>query len=388
MISLPNKSHCCGCAACAQICPRQCITMKADAEGFLYPELDSESCVQCGLCETVCPITVDRSDRTDQTAAFAAHAKDQSLREASSSGGIFSLLAQQILEQGGVVFGAAFDRDYSVHHIMIDQAEDLSKLQGSKYLQSRIGDTYKQAKTALEAGKWVLFSGTPCQTAGLKSYLRKPYERLYLVDIICHGVPSPKVWQYYLSWQKANYGNDIRRISFRDKRSGWKRFSMAIDFCDYRAYSKDLSNDPYLQVFLRDVCLRPSCYNCAFKGTPRMADITLADAWGVQNWMPQMDDDRGTSVVLIHSRQGKQLWNEISSKVLARSCDMDAVMNNNAAYARSALPHPKREQFFNALNCGASMESLEKISRKPWYQKVVSIPKRFVKKLAKCLGYT
>lgn len=245
MINIEDKKECCGCSACVQRCPKQCIVMKEDEEGFLYPVVDKEVCIDCGLCEQVCPVLRQREER-EPLEVYAAFNKNEEVRMQSSSGGIFTALAEPIIKEGGVVFGARFNEDWEVVHDYVETVEGLSAFRGSKYVQSRIGCTFSQAEQFLKQGRKVLFSGTPCQIAGLKLFLRKEYENLLSVDFICHGVPSPGVWRQYLNEFIVYQGNkkkisffpskpiilnsirDISRIEFRNKRLGWKKYSFAL----------------------------------------------------------------------------------------------------------------------------------------------------------------
>lgn len=386
MIKIGKKEDCCGCGACAQHCPKGCITMIADEEGFLYPDVDQGQCVSCGLCVSACPILNQRKPNTDQQiSAYAAYSKEKKLREESSSGGIFSVLASWILEQNGVIFGAAFDDDFSVRHMMIESMDDLSKLRGSKYVQSVIGDTYHDAKTQLESGRVVLYSGVGCQIAGLKTYLGKEYDNLYTVDVLCHGTPSPKVWQKYLSEQEKAYGSKTAEVFFRNKETGWKNYSVAISFDNGKRYARVNREDSYMRLFLNDVCLRPSCSACRFKGIPHLSDITLGDAWGIENTMPRMDDDKGTSVVLIQSKKGHELWEKLQSSMCVQLGDVDVLLPPGADSRRCVPAHPNRSKFFEALNAGADVEHLLRLTRKSFFRRCLSFGKRSLKKIQKIL---
>ncbi len=344
---LDAKEKCCGCGACANICPKGCIAMAADEEGFLYPQVDEAVCVQCGLCKSVCPVlqgTVEQD--TDGPRAFAAYNKDEQIRAASSSGGVFTLLAQQVLSDGGVVFGAAMSADQrTVRHIMVDGMEGLAALRGSKYVQSQMGACYTQAKEALEAGKAVLFSGTPCQIEGLRGFLKKDDPKLLCVDLICHGAPSPKVWDAYVRHQEARAGSKVKRVFFRDKRRGWKYFSMALEFENGKVYSKDLEKDLFMEVFLKDLCLRPSCYGCAFKKLHRVSDLTLADFWGCRKVCPELNDDRGLSLVLAHSKKGEAALERAKAQMVVREVDRSAALSNNPSMVCSVERPAGRDAF-------------------------------------------
>lgn len=381
MIGISKKENCCGCGACAQVCPKWCITMKPDEEGFLYPAVNQHLCVNCGLCEKVCPILNKKSDETGPVAAFAAYTKDADVREASSSGGIFSVLAQQILDQKGVVFGAAFAEDFSVHHVMIERGEDLNLLRGSKYVQSQIENTYQEARQVLQKGRPVLFSGVACQIAGLKEFLGKEYDNLYTVDVLCHGVPSPKVWSRYVRERELQSNAKTVSAAFRSKRQGWKQYSMEFAFENGAQYAQVLSQDTYMRSFLSNICLRPSCHSCRFKDIPRVSDLTIGDAWGIQHHMPHMDDDRGTSVVLVHSEKGSRLWAEVAPQLHVQQGQLDVLLPPTADSRKSVKKHPNRARFFAALDRDADMDALVKLTKKPFLRRILSAGKKCWKRL-------
>ncbi len=381
MLKLKRKQDCCGCSSCAQVCPKNCISMTVDAEGFLYPRIDESSCIHCRKCEAACPILTKQATSLSAPASYAAYAHDDGLRSVSSSGGIFSLLALWVLRQNGVVFGAAFAEDHSVHHIMIDCEEDLPLLQGSKYVQSRIENTYTEARQQLEQGKTVLFSGVACQIAGLRAFLKKDWENLYTVDVLCHGVPSPKVWELYLARQKQNYGSEISGISFRNKAEGWKDFSMELAFRNGETYRQTLHTDPYMQYFLSDICLRPSCYSCQFKELPHPSDLTLGDAWGIEGWMPEMDDDRGTSLVFVNTPAGQVCWDAIQNSLRMQSGETDVMLPPSADSRHPVVEHINRNRFLASVNSQASLEQLQRLTHRTFFLRVCSFTKRKLKKL-------
>lgn len=349
MIQITKKNDCTGCHACIAICPAKCIAMERDSEGFIYPRVDGVKCINCGLCEQVCPVIAPLvSTPYPQQQAYVAINQDEAIRLASSSGGVFTLLAKWIIERGGIVFGAAFNESFEVVHIGVESVSDLDALRGSKYVQSRIGDCYLQAKEQLEAGRLVLFTGTPCQIAGLKAFLQKDHDNLYCQDIICHGVPSPMVWADYVDFRQKNLSAPVRRIAFRRKDDGWKRYSVA--FATHRAteYRKTLDQDFFMRGFLANLYLRPSCYDCHFKTLNRDCDITLADFWGIQKVLPEMDDDKGTSLVWINSAKGKNLWEAISKELKTQEVSLQEAVSYNSAAVKSCLLPEKRDAFFNA----------------------------------------
>lgn len=383
MIEIKNKKDCCGCYACYNICPKECITMESDNEGFWYPKIDKNKCINCNLCEKVCPIInlIKRAD--SKKIAYAAMNKDEQIRIKSSSGGIFSILAEYIIKNNGVVYGAGFDEDFNIKHKRILYSTDLDLLRGSKYVQSSIGDIYKQVKNDLESNKQVLFTGTPCQIEGLRSYLRKEYINLVTMDFICHGVPSPLVWKKYLEEMKKSKRENIKNIYFRNKDIGWKVFSLKIIF-DEKVYINDLSNDLFMKGFLQDVYLRPSCYSCKFKKINRVSDITVADFWGIENILSKMDDDKGTSLIVIHSEKGKQLFGELSEKMILNEVDLNEAIKYNPSMIKSVKYNEKRNSFFAELSSGKELTDLirkyTKISfAKRVKNKIKSIIKRLIR---------
>lgn len=351
MIKIENKALCCGCHSCAQACPRGCITMAADEEGFLYPKVDESRCIDCGLCQRVCPVLTAEADAVDKLPlAFAAMNKEEAVREESSSGGVFSLLADQVLAQGGVVFGAAWDVDFqNVRHIGVETPAELGKLRGSKYLQSAVDGCYSQAEAALKQGRKVLFTGTPCQIEGLHRFLRAPYENLLCVDLVCHGVPSPAVWRVYLEECQKAQGAPASRVCFRDKTTGWKEYCVTLEFRNGKKQSLPVTREPYMAAFLRNACLRPSCTQCPFKKKNRVSDLTLADFWGIREVCPQMDDDRGTSLVLVHSPAGKAAWEAICGALRWEAVDAEAALRENPSAVRASADHENRRVFLESL---------------------------------------
>ena len=353
MISITEKENCTGCYGCTSICPKACITMESDHEGFWYPVVDHDQCIQCGMCIEVCPILQAPSEKNQEEPdpqAYAAYNMDGMTRLESSSGGLFTLIAEEILEAGGVVFGARFDDKFNVVHGYVEQKDGLGEFRGSKYVQSKIGESYRQVRSFLQEGRLVLFTGTPCQISGLKHYLGWEHDNLFCQDIVCHGVPSPKAWQNYVSYRENRADSPARRIAFRRKDRGWKRYSVSFTFNDDTEYRQILHQDLYMQAFLKDICLRPSCHACHFKTVHRDSDITLADFWGIQNVLPEMDDDKGTSLVIVHSPKGEELMDQIHERVVTREIDVWSGIKYNPAMTGSARRHPGREEFFARLD--------------------------------------
>lgn len=325
--------------------------MKEDADGFLYPDINVERCVNCKACQKVCPILKEkRTEKVYTPTAYAAYCKDNLIRANSSSGGVFTLLALKILEQGGVVFGAAMTQDgKAVHHISINSPENIGMLQGSKYVQSQIGNCFRDAKYYLDSGKKVLFSGTPCEIEGLKSFLSKEYSNLACVDVVCHGCPSPNIWRKYIASINRKCASEVTKVNFRNKSSGWKKYTFSVGFSNGDLYEQNHSDNLYMKVFLSDLCLRESCYECKFKKKNRLSDITLADFWGSESVCPEMDDDKGLSFVTIHSLKGINLFHEISPKLVFKKIDYEKAVAHNRSMLKSAKKNIFRGLFLRGI---------------------------------------
>ncbi len=366
MIKIIDKEKCSGCHACATACPKNCISMERDEEGFLYPIVDEDKCVNCGLCEKSCPI-IERNPISKKPSAYAAISKNEEIRLQSSSGGVFTAIATKVILDGGVVFGAAFDSSFNVHHIFVESEEELSRLRGSKYVQSTIGNTYKQAKEMLDSGRFVYFTGTPCQIEGLLKYLGKKYENLLTSDIVCHGVPSPMVWQSYL---RSKSDSCVKYASFRDKSEGWGNYSVVISFENSPEYKALASNDMYIRAFLSDLCLRPSCYACAFKSKNRASDLTLADFWGINKIMPELNDNKGISLLLVHTSKGAEMLEKVSSKISIHNVDIDNALTYNPSSKKSVEKPGNRDKFMKAVNSNNFDIIVDKYSKPTFVQKV------------------
>lgn len=376
MICIKKKSECCGCYGCVNVCPRQCINMKIDNEGFWYPEVDKEECIDCNLCKKVCPvITTPRKEEFDSI-AYACKNKNEKVRLKSSSGGVFSNLYEHVINNGGVVFGAAFNDSFEVEHMQAIKLKECEKFRGSKYVQSKIGETYKSAKRHLDEGKIVLFSGTQCQIKGLNLFLSKKYENLIAIDIVCHGVPSPLVFDIYKKNLKNEYNSEIKGITFRDKRNSWKNYRYKITFNNEKVDDRLFTDNIYSKGFLSDLYLRPSCYSCKAKNFTSSSDITLADYWGVQNKHPEFDDDKGVSLILVNSEKGEFVLNEISDCIEFMNTDLDYAISKNPCILRPVKYNDKREVFFKNLN----NENLEELIYK--YTKTILITK--IRNKVKC----
>lgn len=361
-MDLCKTELCTGCAACANACPKRCIQMKADTEGFLRPVVDAAQCVDCGACQRACPI-LHPVACDNKTVAYAAIHKDESIRMESTSGGVFSLLCQWIFDRGGIVFGAAYANDFSVEHRCVRSMDELTILRTAKYAQSRIGNSFQDVKQYLNDGKWVLFSGTPCQVGGLRAFLGKEYERLVLVDLVCHGVPSPAVWSQYIDYRSKidALGAAPTTINLRSKETGWLGYSVNFGYDSGVHYSVKRSEDPFMRCFVGNLCLRPSCYDCQFKGISRASDFTLGDYWGVWSQLPDYNDGKGTSLVLLHSDKAKVTWKEIASQMRYREVNPEMAVSENPSAIQSSTPHPYREVFMARYMQEGFMELVDEL---------------------------
>ena len=349
MINIVNNSDCCGCAACYSICPKNCISMVSDKEGFLYPKVNEEICIDCGLCEKVCPELNPVKEVVVPQKAFLVQHKDDQIRKESTSGGAFTAIAEYILNEGGVVFGVGYDDNFKVVHKYVEKVEDLRLFRNSKYVQSEIGDTFKQVKVFLKQERLVCFSGTPCQIEGLKKYLNKENQNLITVDVVCHAVPSPFVWDKYLQLHGVNSSN-TDDVLFRDKGLyGYKYSVMSIYNNNNIQYSNGVETDVMLRAFFSDICDRPSCYDCTFKKRHRVCDLTIWDCFSVDKFAKELDD-KGTTRILTHTAKGNSILTKISDRVLVKEIDVEKAVNGVREMVESVSKHPKRKIFFEDLS--------------------------------------
>lgn len=349
-INITSKEDCCGCTACANACPKSAIFMKADNEGFLYPTIDKDKCIDCGLCKKVCPVLNGKNINEFKQKAFLFQIKNEDIRNDSTSGGFFSSIGEYVINHNGVVFGAAFDSNFKVGHVYASKIEDLRKFRKSKYVQSNLNDSFKNVKNFLDDDKYVLFSGTPCQIAGLKKYLIKDYEKLITVDIMCHSVPSPLYFELYKKFilKKMNAKN-IKSINFRDKGKYGYKYSMMTIETDNGKYSEGIDTDPYLRAFFCDYSVRPSCYNCKFKTQKRVSDITIWDCFNISEIDKSFDDDKGTTRILIQSSKGQKIINELKN-VKLKEIEVSVAINKVKEMTNSVRYNAQRNNFFNDIN--------------------------------------
>lgn len=402
-----DKVECCGCAACVQACPKSCLSMKMDEEGFLYPIKDEQTCIDCGLCDKVCPLKkqLGKSQCKD---VYAVMNLDELERMASSSGGVFIKLAKEVIRQHGIVFGAVLDENCEAHHVAVSSERLLAPMLGSKYLQSRIGDVYKETLSYLKENRLVLFTGSPCQIKGLYAFLRNnEYDNLITMDFLCHGVPSPGVWKRYF---EENIVGDERKpplaevgknsvlnsslnatfpigdVKFRDKfESGWKKFrfvvrQMSASKADQNTVllSEIYYDNPYMKGFLSDLYLRPSCYECRCKNGVSHSDITIGDYWGVKEVDKELDDDKGVSIVMLNSDKGQKIFSRLNGLHL-KEISLDNAKRLNGGFCEHTIPHPKRSLFFKLINeKGYRVDkAVEKCLKRTVWDKIMSRLKMF-----------
>lgn len=365
MIQINNLIDCCGCNACGDACVFNAIIFKTDIEGFWYPEVNMDKCTNCGLCEKVCPIInikkLKKNDYEIPIKTFAAINKKMIIRWDSTSGGVFSALAEGIYEQGGYVGGALYNKDFSVSGFISNDPKDLKRLRGSKYLQSNNEGFFCSVKEAINTGKEVLVCGTPCQMAALRSFLSKDYANLVIVDFICRGVNSPKVYRKYLDSLEIKYNSTIVDVKAKNKELGWRNLTRKVTFANGDIYYGVLMDDDYRRGYHTNVFCRPSCYECKFKGLPRIADISLGDFWGIEKVDPNLDNNVGTSTILINSDRGKSYFNHIKDKLQLKETQFEATFGGNAALFRSIEPAKiDRKKFFEELDS----DTFDNVSKK------------------------
>lgn len=369
MIHITDKKNCCGCSACVQRCPKQCISLTEDEEGFLYPYVNEESCVECGLCEKICPI-LNPQEETFPLQVIAAKNTNTEERLGSSSGGLFLPLAKSIINEGGIVFGADYDSNWEVHHVGVENISGLYALMMSKYLQSRIENTYKEAEKFLKCGRKVMFVGTPCQIAGLHGFLRhKVYPNLLTIDVVCHGAPSPGVWRQYL----AETYSEEEFIKSRLKAAAGKNTVLLSDI-HY--------DNVYMKGFLSNLYLRPSCHDCKCKDGKHHSDISLGDFWGIDKFNPSFDDDKGVSLVLINTPKGKEFLQKVKMEKWESSYAL--VSRANGGFSPYAWLNPKRSLFFKLIWQGATVRQAVAICLHiPLYRRVIRKAKMLTKAAVK-----
>ncbi len=319
-----KKEKCCGCGACAEKCPEGAIQMLQDREGFDYPKIDKLACTDCGICVAVCPLKRNEKIKC-QNFYFGAQAEKNQIRYSSSSGGIFSILAQYVIRRKGVVYGAGYDEHMNIRHRGVENQDQLEQIKKTKYVQSDMEGIYRSIEYDLIKNKWVLFCGTPCQTQALIFFLNKKYERLIAVDLVCYGVPSPGVWKRYVKYLEHKHMGKMADFSFRDKRNA-DNGSMISYKINGKEYVDSIHKDIYCRLYFRNCIMRPSCHQCKFCTVDRNSDFTIGDFWNIGNVRPDIDDGMGTSLVIVHSMQAMKIWDEIKEELHWFACEKEDVL--------------------------------------------------------------
>ena len=339
--------------ACASVCQKNAIRPLEDEHGFIHPQVDEAQCINCGKCARVCPAIIQNKYKQTR-AIYACWQLDEKKRFEATSGGAFMTIAEKFVADGGAVYGAAFEEDYVVKHIRVDNSENLTKLRGSKYVQSVTYGIFESVKKDLQSGIKVLFSGTPCQVSALKNYLGKDNEKLYTIDIVCHGVPSPKVYREYLSYIEEKYCEGIDSINFRYKKPSWSVFSMKIHFIDGRKYVANKFKDPFLYFFLAgggDLTLRKSCFQCRFTSPERVGDITLGDFWGIKaEHYSQRGIEKGVGLVLLNSEKGCELFDVIKNQLYIEKRNWEDAHRSNKSFSSPWSQPARFDEFWNYYN--------------------------------------
>ena len=350
-VSIIEKNKCFGCSYCSQCCPKNAVAMEVDSEGFLFPKIDSKKCIDCGLCVKKCPSLSPVSKSNFEQECFSAVYTDKEVLEKSASGGAFAGFALKILDEGGSVFGCAYDDDLNAVQIRIDLPEKLSRLQGSKYVSSDSKQTFIEAKTVLDSGKKVLYSGRPCQIAGLLKFLGKEYENLITVDLVCHGVPSQLLFSKYLEWLGKKTGGTIIYYGFRDKDiGGWSCGGKFKTKTKTKTKTMEASCDPYYASFLRGETYRLSCYECPFANTERIGDLTVCDFWGVEKFYPEIDTKNGVSGIIVNSQKGKKLLEKCSASFSIKKISIDELkMQNTNLNNPTPMPEKRKTVYQDCL---------------------------------------
>ena len=361
MIVIKDKEKCCGCNACQQICPQHCIRMEADEQGFLYPFVDEVACVNCHLCENVCPVLNRYTQKDAPICSYLAKTKDDTIRVASSSGGVFTVLATHVLDKGGVVFGVRFDKRWMTVYDYTETKDKLCFFRGSKYVQACPHKAYNDVLRFLKEGRLVLFTGTPCFISGLNHFLKKKYDNLLTLDVVCHSIPSPKVWSYYISEIEKTNKAKVSYVTFRDKSNGWTNYSIRLEFEDEqknkRSFVETHDDNVYMRGFLHDLYTRPSCSECPARNYTSGSDITIADAWDINKYHPEKNDEEGISHILINTEKGNIFLEQIKDLLICEKIDYSEVepYTMHAPITKSSSAHPYRKVFYKKILSGSEM---------------------------------
>lgn len=360
-INETNKKHCCGCTACESVCHKKCISMQTDNEGFKYPVVDKTKCVNCRLCEKVCPI-LNKTHNVFPNTAYVVRNKNSEIVRSSTSGGAVTAFSKEIINNGGIVFGGAFDGNFYVKHTYAETESELSKFRSSKYVQSDMGTTFTEVKQQLDNGKFVMFTGTPCQVEGLQNYLRKPYDNLFTIDFVCRAVPSPLVWEKYREFMEKKFGSEITYANFREKTYGYHSANLTFRFANGKKSIENTNTDYMLKSFFKGICSRPSCYDCKFREPGRVSDLTVFDCWNITRYVNGLaDDDKGYTAVIIQSTKGAKLFEKAKHNLIVYPADPKLLLENDGHMAmENPKYHKNRKEYFEMLNNGYNIEQVVK----------------------------
>lgn len=369
MITIEDKIKCCGCTACANVCPNHCIEMNPDFEGFVYPVADVSKCVNCNLCKKVCPILNGIKITSTMPVGIFMQNKDKDALKNSTSGGFFDVLCKYATDKGGYIVGVMYDEHFMTIHNIAETYEESFAFRGSKYAQSKLGDIFSKVKYLLDNSKLVVFSGTPCQVAGLKSFLRKEYEKLITVDLVCRSIPSPLLWQKYLDWQKKQYHSDIDSVNCRSKTYGYHSGSLVIRFKNGKKYSGSNRIDLYMKSFHRNVCSRPSCYECKFKTISRCSDFTMFDCWYPEKLTGgfEKDNDKGYTNVFIHTQRGTAIFDKVRDRIHYYSIEISEALNFTGEMMEKSIYKPaERDIFYKKLESDQFEKAINRFVSVSW----------------------
>lgn len=344
-VGMRKKSQCCGCGACMAVCARHAIRMAEDWEGIPYPQIDQKKCIHCGQCEAVCPLERQSQEKreTRERKYLGAQAKEDPLRFTSSSGGVFPVLARQVLLEGGVVFGAVMGKEGRVFHRGIEDVCELPQVQKTKYVQSDLQGCYSKIARYVKAGRQVLFTGTPCQCQAVKRYLGKEYENLLLADLVCYGAPSPGIWRSYVKELEKKYGGTFSGFGFRDKRAKDNGHTVSVQI-EGKEYAYPMKQDSFCRVYFRNYTIRPSCQECPFCTVERESDLTMGDFWGIEKVKPEVEDGMGTSLVILHTKKAEEFWDKVQEQFRFFSCKKEEILQ-----PRLCTPTPKSGRRFRFM---------------------------------------
>lgn len=381
MIQIDEKKQCTGCSACSCICPRGCIRMEQDSEGFFYPQEDITNCIHCNLCEDVCPVK-KQDELSNNTYVIGAQNLNDRIRSVSSAGGLAGVIYKYIFSKGGIVFGAGFDENNHVAHMSAESMEECLRKQifSSKYVSSDINNSFYKVKQELLSGRYVCFVGLPCQVAGLKSYLSKEYTNLLLIDLVCYGVPSSKLYAKYLGYLQGEYKKRIVNVNFRDKMYGYASPSMSVTLDGGKKISQNSKVKSFLRCFFSNIASRPSCYECYFKGIERVSDITIGDCKSIGQFSKELDDDLGTTVMYIHSIKGSVVFDKIKSDIRYNKLPLEAVLKTSGKKVLNSLEYnPDRDAFFADIDRLSYPELVNLYCPAPFSEKAANVVKGFLR---------